>query len=69
MLFDKKIEPSCSYCKRGAALGNDEIMCPRHGVVYTWSSCRHFRYDPLRRVPPRPQMPEPGDFEKKDFEL
>lgn len=69
MLFDKKIDPSCSYCKRGSVISEDEVVCRRNGVVAAWHSCRRFQYDPLRRVPPQPMMPGEHKFTKKDFEL
>ncbi len=69
MLFDKKIDKSCSYCKFGGAIGNDEIMCLKRGVVPAWHHCRRFVYDPLKRVPPKPQMLTEQGFEKKDFEV
>ena len=51
--FRKDIEPRCAYCAHGKPLGADQIVCSRRGVVDSADSCRHFRYDPLRRVPPR----------------
>ena len=53
-LFRKDIEKRCAYCKCGTALGEGEAICSRRGVVDPAGHCRHFRYDPLKRVPPRP---------------
>ena len=53
-LFQKKIEPRCTYCARGRALSEDQVICDRKGVMSAGSSCRSFKYDPLKRVPPRP---------------
>lgn len=69
MLFDKKIDPSCSYCKYGSTIGDGEVVCIKRGVIPAWHSCRRFSYDPLKRIPPRPQMLSSEGFEKKDFEL
>lgn len=69
MLFDKKIDPSCSYCKYGSIIGNGEVVCIKCGVISAWHSCRRFSYDPLKRIPPRPQMLSSEGLEKKDFEL
>ena len=33
MLFQKKIEPRCAYCKRGTPLEGEQILCPKKGVV------------------------------------
>jgi len=51
--FRKDIEPRCAYCAHGSAVNECEVACSRRGVVDSADSCRHFRYDPLRRVPPR----------------
>ncbi|MEA4932823.1 MAG: hypothetical protein VB071_04465 [Lawsonibacter sp.] len=53
-LFQKKIEPHCIYCANGRALGQDQVVCPKKGVMAAASHCRSFQYDPLKRVPPRP---------------
>ena len=62
VLFEKNIEPRCAYCKRGAALEGGEVACIRKGIVSAAGSCRAFRYDPLKRVPPKP-LPAP-DFSR-----
>ncbi|MEG2455337.1 MAG: hypothetical protein RSC08_03695 [Oscillospiraceae bacterium] len=54
MLFEEKIQPLCLYCQRGSALNEEEILCVKKGVVSPGFHCRGFRYDPLRRTPPRP---------------
>ena len=53
MLFVKKIEPSCSYCQRGKAVTPDTVLCKKKGVIPLAGACSAFRYDPLKRVPPR----------------
>lgn len=69
MLFSKDIEPRCAYCKRGVYLRDDKVMCLKKGVMPAAGSCRKFRYDPLKRVPPKPQpMPE-DKFSDADFSL
>ena len=69
MLFEKKREPSCSYCRYGNAIGCGEIMCLKHGVVSDEHACRSFVYDPLKRVPPSHMLQTGEDFTKEDFEL
>ena len=32
-LFQKKIEPRCTYCARGRALSEDQVICDRKGVM------------------------------------
>ncbi|MGN1003890.1 MAG: hypothetical protein ACI4O5_03560 [Oscillospiraceae bacterium] len=69
MLFAKKIEPRCVYCKRGAALDEEQVICLKKGVVPAGGSCRAFRYDPLKRVPPKPAALELGKLRDEDFVL
>ena len=69
MLFTKKIEPRCAYCKRGAALDEEQVICLKKGVVSAGGSCRAFRYDPLKRVPPKPAILELGKLRDEDFAL
>lgn len=67
-LFRTDIEPRCAYCSRAVALGDDKMMCRKRGVVPCGNSCRAFRYDPLRRVPPKPATLR-GSFTDADFSL
>lgn len=69
MLFNKKIEPSCSYCARGTRLNDTEVACLRCGIVSAGGSCRHFKYDPLRREPAHPVLLDTGKFSDEDFSL
>ena len=69
MLFRKDIEPRCAYCERGTQLDEDKILCSKKGVVSPGSSCRSFRYDPLKRVPPPPVVPDFSRLKDEDFTL
>ena len=69
MLFRKDIEPCCAYCKRGTPVSETEVMCLKKGVVSSEGSCRAFRYDPLKRVPPRPAALETEGLKEADFLL
>lgn len=68
-LFQKKIDPHCSYCAHGRTLAPDQVICSHKGVMSPGSSCRSFRYDPLRRVPPRPAKPNFSNLKDEDFQL
>ena len=68
-LFQKKIEPRCAYCARGRALDGDQVVCPKKGVMSAGSHCRAFRYDPLKRVPPRPAKLAGVGLKDEDFQL
>lgn len=69
MLFTKKIEPRCAYCQRGTALDEEQVICPKRGVMSAGGHCRAFRYDPLKRVPPKPAVLELGKLRDEDFVL
>ena len=69
MLFQKKIEPRCAYCTRGTDLADGQVACLKKGVVSAGYSCRAFRYDPLKRVPPKPVAPDFSRLKDEDFTL
>ncbi len=69
MLFRKDMEPRCTYCRHGKALNEEQIACPKKGVVSPGYHCRRFAYDPLRRVPPAPAVVDFSKFKDEDFEL
>lgn len=69
MLFEKDMEPRCAYCKRGALLGDDRVMCLKKGIVSAGDSCRKFRYDPLKRIPPKPLKADFSNLRDEDFVL
>ena len=69
MLFEKHIEPRCAYCKRGVRLDDTRVMCEKKGIVLPNGSCRGFRYDPLKRVPPQPVAADFSRLKEEDFTL
>ncbi len=68
MLFSNKIPPQCSYCSRGIPSGN-KILCMKKGVMVPEDACDKFRYDPLKRIPPRPAAPDFSRLKDDDFTL
>ncbi len=69
MLFRKKIEPRCAYCSRAGRVDHEQMICSKKGVVAEGESCRHFHYDPLKRVPSRLKPRGIGEFKPEDFQL
>ena len=69
MLFRRDMEPRCAYCKWGSAVNDREVVCRRKGIVPMEGHCPAFRYDPMKRVPPRPVKLDTGKLKKEDFEL
>ena len=69
MLFEKKMDPRCAYCQRCAPLDEESVMCIKRGVVPAGFHCRAFKYDPLKRVPPRPPPPDFSRLKDEGFVL
>ena len=68
-LFRKNIEPRCAYCARGSRIDAAHVACVNRGVVEDTESCPAFRYDPLRRVPPRPAELNTTKLLPEDFQV
>ncbi len=62
------ISPKCAYCKFGTLSADEKsVLCKKRGVTSPDGYCRKYKYDILKRQPPRRQkLPE---FSEKDFEL
>ena len=69
MLFRKKMDPRCAYCARGTQINEEEVACVKKGIVPAEHHCGAFRYDPLKRVPPRPVKLEATEWKPEDFSL
>ena len=67
--FRKDIEKRCAYCTSGCAISDTEAVCSRKGVVDAAYHCRHFKYDPLKRVPPRPAVLGENKHSAEEFSL
>lgn len=61
-----EITKCCVYCEKSTLLAGEEyVLCPRKGVVSQNYVCRRFLYDPLKRIPKKPQpipIPEAEEF-------
>ena len=69
MLFRKKMPKSCSYCAHGTKVNEDQVLCMKKGVVSIEGKCRKFSYDPCKRIPARPKMPDFSQYNEEDFKL
>ena len=67
-LFRKNIEPRCAYCVKCSQFSDTEVACVKRGIVAAEHHCAAFRYDPLKRVPPRPVKLE-QKLKQEDFSL
>ena len=68
-LFRKDMDPRCAYCEHGSRLNEREVMCVKQGVMPVEGHCRRFRYDPLKRTPPRPATLDTEHLKEKDFSI
>lgn len=68
-LFRKNMEKRCAYCAFGSVINEREVACERKGVMDAAGHCRAFRYDPLKRVPPRPAALKTEQYTAEDFKL
>ena len=65
-LFSDNISPACEYCLHGRMTADKQsVLCVKHGVMMLSSSCKKFKYDPLKRTPNR--QPKLGTFKNEDF--
>lgn len=69
MIFRKKIQPACEYCRRSTEADEGSVGCERHGIVPRSYSCGGFKYDPLKRVPPPPVILNKKNISDEDFKL
>ena len=69
MLFRKKMEPHCAYCKYAAPAEPGTVICRKKGICLESDHCRKFEYDPLKRIPPRPTQMDYSKFDDTDFSL
>ena len=69
MLFRKRIPRSCQYWMYSAGLDKERLLCTKRGIVSIDHQCRKFRYDPFKRVPPKPRALDFSKYDKDDFSL
>ena len=69
MLFNRNIEPSCTYCRFGVALGYDEYVCAMRGIVSGSGFCSAFCYEPTKREPDVMPMYKSPELSEEDFTL
>ena len=69
MLFRKKIERRCEYCRRGTALDAYTVLCTKKGIRHITDKCWRFRYDPCKRIPPKAKALDFTKYDREDFSL
>jgi len=69
MLFRKKIDRYCAYCAYAGKVNDEQVICQKCGIVPASHHCRRFRYDPLKRIPPKQATQDFERYDTKDFSL
>lgn len=69
MLFRKKQPRSCEYCKFSTSITDEHVLCSKHGIRPPDSPCRKFRYDPVKRIPPKNNAMDLNKYTQDDFTL
>lgn len=69
MLFRKKIDRACTYCRFGTQLDEDTILCAKKGTKAPWEQCRRFKYDPCKRLPAKAKALDFSKYDEEDFSL
>ena len=68
MIYSKDIPKICLYCEKSSNIfKREELMCSKQGIVSPDYSCKHYSYDPYKRIPKRKQ-PIPK-YSAKDFSI
>ena len=69
MLFRKKMEKSCTYCRFGTMLEEGFVLCTKRGMVDAGRKCRKFSYDPTKRIPVKPKALDFSKYDSEDYSL
>lgn len=69
MLFRKKITRSCQYCQFATVIDEENVLCSKKGLYSLFDRCRKFRYDPTKRIPPKPKAMDFKKYDEEDFSL
>jgi len=69
MLFRKKIDRYCTYCKFAGKINEEQVICQKCGIVPASHKCRRFRYDPLKRIPPKVEVHDFSKYDDKNYNL
>lgn len=68
LLSEQEFPATCSHCQFGRlAPDTQSVLCIKRGVMQASSSCKKYRYDPLKRKPR--QAPKLPDYQDEDFSL
>ena len=67
-VFNKKLQHRCEYCVHGTLSEfANEVLCKKKGITSIQDSCRHYKYDPLKREPAKAKIAD--NYKPEDFLL
>lgn len=67
-VFNKKLPHHCEYCVFGnVSQFANEVLCKKKGITALQDSCRHYKYDPLKREPAKAKVAD--NYKPEDFLL
>lgn len=69
MLFHRDHPARCADCLYAAPGEGENLQCAKRGEVSPENKCLRFRYDPCKRIPPRPKAIDFGKYEEEDYSL
>lgn len=46
-----------------------QILCAKKGLKTVDDQCRKFKYDPCKRIPPKPKAVDFSKYDNEDFSL
>ncbi len=68
IINEKNYTKQCSNCFYGRTTKDrTEVLCEKKGIVSPDCKCRHYRYDPLKRVPNKTVID--ANYTAEDFKL
>lgn len=69
MLFRRKQPRACAYCKHSTTLSDGQVLCAKRGIKLQDDACCRFRYDPIKRIPPKNNPLDLTRYNNDDFSL
>ena len=66
--FNKALPHYCEYCINGRVSEfSDEVLCSKKGITHRKDCCRHYKYDPLSRMPKKAELNK--NYSAEDFSI
>ena len=69
MLFRKKIDRCCSYCRHCTKINDLQVLCVKRGVMAINGQCGKFTYDPCKRIPGKAKALDFSKYDCEDYSL